>query len=266
MPLIDPLLLIQQPAFPRGRFDVDALDQCDSTSSELLRRAAQGVPSGSVLVADQQSGGRGRRGRVWLSAPEASLTFSLLWRFPAGTTALSGLSLAIGVAIAEGLADLGASGVCLKWPNDVLLRTPQGYAKLAGVLIELASDRRGFQAVIGIGLNLDIPAAHLPALGQPVGALSAVLQPVPDRHAVLAHILAALARILDRFTVDGFVGLKSAWLAHHAWQDQPVKLIEEGAVPVQGLCRGVDDEGALLLETDQGLTRILAGDVSLFRT
>ena len=120
MTLIDPVILKTRLGTWAGRFDVDALAECDSTSSELLRRAEKGAPAGTVIVADQQSAGRGRRGRQWLSAPEASLTFSLLWRFSGPASQLSGLSLAVGVGLARGLERLGAQGVCLKWPNDVL--------------------------------------------------------------------------------------------------------------------------------------------------
>jgi BirA family biotin operon repressor/biotin-[acetyl-CoA-carboxylase] ligase len=94
-----------------GRFDVDALDECDSTSSELMRRAERGAPSGSVVVADRQSAGRGRRGRSWLSSPESSLTFSLLWRFPGNAASLSGLSLAVGVGLAQAMENLGAKAL-----------------------------------------------------------------------------------------------------------------------------------------------------------
>ena len=164
MTLIDPALLKSRLGLLAGRFDVDALAECDSTSSELLRRADKGAPAGTVIVADRQSAGRGRRGRSWLSAPEASLTFSLLWRFSGAPGQLAGLSLAIGVALANGLEKLGASGIRLKWPNDVLLECNGDFAKLAGILIELASDRRGTQAIIGIGLNLQPPGEVLPRL------------------------------------------------------------------------------------------------------
>ena len=128
MALIDPVLLKTRLGNQAGRFDVDALDECDSTNSELLRRAEGGAPSGSVVVADRQSAGRGRRGRNWLSSPESSLTFSLLWRFSGNASTLSGLSLAVGVALAQAMENLGAQGVCLKWPNDVLLRSGDDFA------------------------------------------------------------------------------------------------------------------------------------------
>lgn len=262
MTLIDPVLLKARLGARSGRFDVLALAACDSTSSELLRCAERGAPAGTVIVSDQQSAGRGRRGRQWLSAPEASLTFSLLWRFNGPPTRLSGLSLAVGVGLARGLESLGAQGVCLKWPNDVLLRRGDDYAKLAGILIELSSDRRGTQAVIGIGINLQCPMEELP---QPAAGLNEALTVMPERHEVLAAILVALADALEIFTVDGFFALKIDWQARHAWQGLPIQLLADEATPLLGRCLGADDDGALLLETESGTQRIFSGDVSLRR-
>ena len=262
MALIDPVLLKARLGFLAGRFDVDALDECDSTSSELLRRADKGAPAGTVIVADRQSAGRGRRGRTWLSAPAASLTFSLLWRFTGPPGQLAGLSLAVGVALARGLENLGASGIRLKWPNDVLLEGDGDFAKLAGILIELASDRRGTQAIIGIGLNLQPPAEDLP---QPAAGLAQAMTNLPDRHVVLASILSALAEVLESFAVDGFFGLKTEWQQRHAWQGLAVQVLGDDAEALVGICLGVDDDGVLLLETAAGVQRILSGDVSLRR-
>ena len=262
MPLIDPVLLKSRLGVLAGRFDVDACDECDSTSSELTRRAERGAPAGTVIVADRQSAGRGRRGRSWLSAPEASLTFSLLWRFDGTPARLAGLSLAVGVALARALESLGGRGIALKWPNDVLLCQAGGYAKLAGILIELSADRRGTQVIIGIGLNLRPPAADLP---QAAAGLNQALAAEPERHVVLAAILSALAGVLESFAADGFAGLKAEWQQRHAWQGELVQLLGEGEVPVIGRCVGVDDDGALLLETVDGVQRIFSGDVSLRR-
>lgn len=260
MSLIDLVLLKTRLGDLAGRFDVDALDECDSTSSELQRRAERGAPAGSVVVADRQSAGRGRRGRQWLSAPEASLTFSLLWRFSGPLARLSGLSLAVGVGLARGLESLGAQGVGLKWPNDVLLSRGEQQAKLAGVLVELSSDRRGTQAIIGIGLNLQPPAEEL---SFPAAGLSQACCTLPERHAVLAAILGELADVLERFAIAGFGALKADWQHRHVWQGQRVQILDEAASPLLGTCLGVDDDGALLLETTTGVERILAGDVSL---
>ena len=262
MPLLDPVALRPLLGAYAGRFDVDTLAICDSTSSELLRRADAGAPSGSVLVADAQTAGRGRRGRNWLSAPADSLTFSLLWRFPGSPLQLSGLSLAVGVALARALAGLGAHGVGLKWPNDVLLRRAGEFAKLAGILIEMASDRRGTQVVIGVGLNLRAPDA---VPGQPAAGLVDALASgeLPERHVLFAALLVELAQVLDAFTVDGFAGQKNEWLRWHAWQDEPVRVVEDGRELLAGTCIGADLDGSLLVRGESGVERVLAGDVSL---
>lgn len=262
MSLIDPALLQTRLATAAGRFDVDALVECDSTNSELMRRAEHGAPAGSVLVADRQHAGRGRRGRSWLSSPEASLTFSVLWRFPGPMTRLAGLSLAVGVALGRALHRLGAQQVRLKWPNDVLLMRADGHAKLAGVLVELASDRRGIQAVIGIGLNLAAPEGEL---AQPTAGLAEALASPAERHTVLAAVLDELAVTLDAFTSQGFIALRDDWQGMNAWADLPVGVGGDGELERQGICRGVDQDGALLLETPSGLETVLAGDVSLRR-
>ena len=263
MALIDPVLLKSRLGLLAGRFDVDSLEVCDSTNSELMRRADSGAPAGTVIVADNQTAGRGRRGRSWLSAPEASLTFSLLWRFNGPLARLSGLSLAVGVGLARGLERLGAQGICLKWPNDVLLSDRAGFAKLAGVLVELTTDRRGTQAIIGIGLNLQPPAGDLP---QPAAGLSQSLSTEPDRHLVLAAILSELHDSLETFAALGFAGVKDDWQARHAWQDDLVEILGENAPALRGRCLGADDDGALLLEVGGAIERIYAGDVSLRRT
>ena len=262
MPLIDPALLEFTPGPPAGRFTIIALDACDSTSSELMRRADQGAPAWTGVVADRQTAGRGRRGRIWLSAPAASLTFSLLWRFGGPPARLSGLSLAVGMALARGLESIGAWGIRLKWPNDVLLAVADDFAKLAGILVELSIDRHGTSAVIGIGVNLRVPRDVLP---QPATGLDQALMPLPDRHRVLAAILCELARVLDAFAVDGFSGAKMDWQQRHAWQGLAVRLVADDGMAVDGICEGVDDDGALLLATAAGVQRIVSGDVSLRR-
>ncbi len=262
MALIDPELLESLLGARAGCFDIVSVDDCDSTNSELMRRANQGALAGTVVVANRQSAGRGRRGRTWLSAPEASLTFSLLWRFSGPSGQLAGLSLAVGVGLARGLESLGAQGIRLKWPNDVLVESGGGFAKLAGILVELATDRQGTHAVIGVGVNLRPPLDDLP---QPAAGLDQALTPLPDRHVLLAAFLAELAGTLEAFAVDGFSGAKMEWQQRHAWQGLAVRLLADDATAVDGICLGVDDDGALLLDTVAGGQRIFSGDVSLRR-
>lgn len=260
--LIDPVLLVPRLGSLVGRFDVDSLAECDSTSSELSRRAARGAPAGTVVVADRQSAGRGRRGRSWISAPEDSLTFSLLWRFPGGFERVAGLSLAVGVAVARACESQGAVGVALKWPNDILAPVGGGWGKLGGILVELSSIPSGMEAVIGIGLNLRtppvdsdnaLPPASLADLGAAPG----------DRHDLLAALLRELAAALDAFSAQGFAALSDDWQRRHAWQDRPVALLQDGRLEAAGICRGADRDGALLVEGPSGVARHLAGDLSL---
>jgi BirA family biotin operon repressor/biotin-[acetyl-CoA-carboxylase] ligase len=259
--LIDPARLKPLLGALAARFDVGALAEGSSSSDLLLARASNGAGSGSVLVLDRQTAGRGRRGRSWSSSPEASLTFSLLWRFEGGIEKLAGLSLAVGVALVRTFNAFGVHGAALKWPNDILLDG----RKLAGILVELSSERRGMVSVIGIGINLAPPSSDL-VLDVPAAALSEAFpeqSELPDRHALLARILVELAPALDRFALDGFSAFRDDWQVLHAWQDREVAVLRDGKVEMAGICRGADVDGALLVDTAAGLTRCLSGDISL---
>jgi BirA family biotin operon repressor/biotin-[acetyl-CoA-carboxylase] ligase len=242
-----------------ARFNIEVLDSCESTSTLLLERAQDGATSGSVVACERQTAGRGRRGRSWLSAPGDSLTFSLLWRFPEGTPPPAGLSLAAGVAVARVLEGMGAAGVRLKWPNDILADG----AKLGGILIETVSSGGRHAAVIGIGLNVRLPPHIASAVDVAAGALDGIMPFAPSRNLLLAGLLDGLAAMLDEFAHSGFAGLIEEWLARHAHAGQHVRILAEGVAPVEGRCAGVDADGALLLETATGLRRIVSGEVSL---
>ena len=239
------------------RFDIDLLPSCDSTNAVLLARAEAGAPSGTVVIAEEQTAGRGRRGRSWFSSPGDSLTFSLLWRFAAGT-APAGLSLAAGVAVARALQKVGAGDTALKWPNDIL---KEG-RKLGGILVELVPGAP-HAAVIGIGINLQLP----PGMPDEVRAASAAIGAIDaaDSDALYAAMLGELLATLESFGSGGFAALRAEWLARHAFQDVPVSIASDFGPPVLGICRGVDGDGALLLDVDGRRERILSGEVSLRR-
>ncbi|MFN4148820.1 MAG: biotin--[acetyl-CoA-carboxylase] ligase, partial [Rhodocyclaceae bacterium] len=146
--MLDLTAIVQALGSEACRFDVELLPECASTNALLLARAEAGAPSGTVVIAETQTAGRGRRGRAWHSTPGDSLTFSLLWRFAPATLPL-GLSLATGVAVTNALKKIGAGDTALKWPNDIL----KDGRKLAGILVELVPNVP-HAAVIGIGLNL----------------------------------------------------------------------------------------------------------------
>ena len=238
------------------RFDVDAVAECDSTNIRMLALAEAGAASGSVLVADRQTSGRGRRGRTWYSAPGDSLTFSLLWRFPEDSSAPTALSLAVGVALAHALESLGARGVMLKWPNDVL----HEHLKLGGILVQLLPGNLR-SAVIGIGLNLRLPTSLPPEVAATATGLDAMIPP-PSRELVLAAVLIDLARTLDTYADCGFAALREEWISRHAFQDKSVVVSGDGKEQT-GICIGVDDDGALLLASGSAPIRIIGGEVSL---
>lgn len=241
------------------RFALELIERCESTNTLLLDRAQQGAPSGSVIVCERQTAGRGRRGRNWLSAPGDSLTFSLLRHFPLGTPPPAGLSLAVGVAVARALEDMGAGGIVLKWPNDILADG----AKLGGILVETVMAGGRHAAVIGIGLNVRLPREIADAVEGKAGAIEVAMPHAPSRNPLLAGLLDALADMLDAFERSGFSGFAEAWQSRHAHAGRLVRILAEGAEPIDGRCVGVDRDGALLLDTAAGIRRIVSGDVSL---
>ena len=238
------------------RFDIDVLPSCDSTNAVLLNRAEAGAPSGTVVIAEEQTAGRGRRGRSWFASPGDSLTFSLLWRFAPGT-APAGLSLAVGVAVARALQSAGAGGIALKWPNDILREG----RKLGGILVELVPGAP-HAAVIGIGINLRLPAGMPEEVRATSAALSANGEAL-DPNDLYGALLGELLITLEAFAALGFAAIRPEWMAHHAFQDARVSLSTDFGPPRTGICHGVDTDGALLLEVDGRIERILSGEVSL---
>ncbi|MDP2809671.1 MAG: biotin--[acetyl-CoA-carboxylase] ligase [Rhodocyclaceae bacterium] len=236
------------------RFNIVVMATCESTNAELMARAKAGAESGAVIVSEHQTAGRGRRGRSWFSAPGDSLTFSLLWRFPSGKV-VDGLSLAVGVSIAETLMRLGATGIALKWPNDVL----RSGRKLAGILVERVPGAADNPAVIGIGINLRLPAE----LPDDVRAGAAALDLPVSRGELLDQLLANLHKNLNAFTADGFACIQPRWQALNAHAGLSVQVVSDFAPPLAGRCLGIDDDGALLLETTDDIRRIITGDVSM---
>ncbi|MBI5006329.1 MAG: biotin--[acetyl-CoA-carboxylase] ligase [Nitrosomonadales bacterium] len=239
---------------------VEVMDHASSSNALLLQRCAQGAASGTVLAVEWQTAGRGRLGRIWHSGLGDTLTFSLLWRFDGGLAALSGLSLAVGVAMMRALRELGVAGAGLKWPNDVLLNE----GKLAGILIEAQGDMLGPSAVvIGIGLNLAVPEALRERIEQPVSDLISLDLPQAERNQVLAVSLKHLAEVLRGFGQGGFAPLRDEWERHHVYQGRAVMMLMPDGSHVNGTVLGVTDEGVLRLMTGQGERLFNAGEVSL---
>lgn len=243
-----------------SHYHLRVIDATDSTNSLLMQAAEAGAPDGSVVCAEYQFAGRGRRGRHWHSVLGGSLTFSVLWRFEEGIAALVGLSLAVGVAMARALNQTSRYPVKLKWPNDVLV----DYRKLAGILVEIQGDIQGPSfAVVGIGLNVRLPSAQRETIDQAVVDL-AEMQVHIDRNILLATCLRELQAVMDVMRREGFAALRSEWESHHAHAGQAVTLVLPNQHSVAGVARGVDDSGAFLLQTDNGAcTAYNGGDIRL---
>jgi BirA family biotin operon repressor/biotin-[acetyl-CoA-carboxylase] ligase len=241
--------------------------ELDSTSSELQRRGTAAA-NGSVLLAETQSAGRGRRGRAWLSPPGLNIYLSCLQRFEQGFAALTGLSLAVGVIVVRALQDLGIAGAGLKWPNDLLaVRDGQPGGKLGGILVELGGEYQGpCAAVIGIGLNLRLTPALRAQAGQPACDLAELAGGAPpERNHVAAALIAALLTGLQQFERDGFASFAADYARHDLLRGRPLHL--SGALGTfDGIGAGVSARGALQVRLADGtVRRVDSADVTVRR-
>lgn len=240
--------------------EIAVMPVVDSTNSELLRHKA--FPPGKSLIctAEQQQSGRGRRGRDWVSPFARSVYLSMTWDFALGAAALEGLSLAAGVCVSRALKATGIAGPQLKWPNDVLY----GGSKVGGILIEMTGDAAGpARVVLGVGVNVAMPAATAGDIDQPWTDLATVAGPaLPARSAVVAELLNALLPMLASFERTGFAAWREEWSSLDAYASRPVT-VTVGSRETAGTARGVNDRGALLLETATGTLPVFGGEVSL---
>ena len=239
---------------------IEVLAETDSSNTRLLKRARAGDSSPCLLVAERQSGGRGRLGRPWFSDGEASLTFSL--GLELAPVDWSGLSLATGVALAEALHP----SVRLKWPNDLWLPDVYGAGrKLGGVLIETLplprahADERRRYAVVGVGLNLAMPTPR-DGLTQPTAGWRE-LEPQSHAPDLLARLAPALVYALGRFEREGFGAFAQRFAVRDALCGRLLHT-SDAAAP-SGVADGVDAHGALRLQTDAGLRLISSAEVSV---
>lgn len=239
--------------------EILVLNACESTNTVLL---AQALESGEArrarfLIAEEQTAGRGRRGRKWLSAVGQAVTCSLAVQFTTPLRQLSGLSLAVGVAAARALRGAGAANLALKWPNDLLL----GGAKLGGILVETRASHGLITAVIGIGINHTLQPGLGERLKREVTSLAEWLRPLPSRNEIAGRILRELLNTLEAFRARGLDAVRAEWTALHGHAGQRLRVrLADGRV-VAGLAEGVDQDGALVLRTRTGLTPVTSGEV-----
>jgi BirA family biotin operon repressor/biotin-[acetyl-CoA-carboxylase] ligase len=244
---------------------IEVVDQIESTSSELRRRAQRRDVHQVALAAEWQTAGRGRRGRAWTAIAGGSLTFSLGWKFEQGAGFLAGLSLAVGVAVVRALEAEGFKDVALKWPNDLIHR----HLKVGGILIELNGDALGpTTTVIGVGLNVRVPPAARKDIPVPITDLASVAgrkAPPIDRNRLLAALLAELAAVLQLYAIEGFTPFAAEWQHRHAYQGKAVRVLLPDGATVTGKVAGVDASGALVLADGPRRARFLSGEITLRR-
>ncbi len=238
-------------------------DAIDSTNTRLMREAAEGAPSGTLCLAERQTAGRGRLGRIWVSPFGANLYLSLLWRFPFGPAGMGGLSLAAGAGVADALRAAGARDIGLKWPNDILWQR----RKLAGLLLEVAGEAHGpAHVVVGVGVNTHLEPEQGAAITRPWVDLDQVLgRGAYSRNALAAGVAEALVQAMDRFGREGLTPFLDDWERYDLYRGEQVE-VHWGQQRVRGTHLGLDANGALRLDTGSGIETFQAGEVSLRST
>ena len=229
----------------------------DSTNTALCDRAKEESIDGLVFLAETQTGGRGRRGRDWVSPFAQNIAISIGLRLDLSAVVIQPLSLVVGQVVLETLRTLGVENLNLKWPNDILLNG----AKLGGILIELTSATRPVELVIGIGINVGGYANISSRVDNEVAELRSQLEG-PIRNRLIALLLNKLRSGSLEFVANGFSSFRRRWEENDFYRGKPV-VISTPNESIEGMAEGLGMDGALLLRTDSGLRSIVAGEVSL---
>ena len=240
--------------------DVEVHPIIDSTNSELMRRiqAKTALESGTVIVAEMQQAGRGRRGRVWQSPFGANLYYSYFWRLDDGLQAAMGVSIAVGLAVYDAIKALYQIDVELKWPNDIYINKQ----KLAGVLVELDGQPQGpCQLVIGIGINLQMPDSFSQHIDQAWTDLNQHTQQL-DKNQLVASLTHHLEQRLVQYRQTGLQNMYEQWNSLNAFAGDYVEL-NTGHRSWRGICEGIDPQGGIRIRQDGEVKSYYGGEVSL---
>lgn len=235
-------------------------DQIDSTNRYLVECSQHNAVSGAVCFAEHQTAGKGRRGRQWVSPYGSNIYLSILWRFQQGPAAISGLSLAIGVAVIRALKQHRINDVGLKWPNDIY---SQG-KKLGGILVEVSGETDGpCSAVIGLGLNLFVPEMEAQSITQAWTDLSKITgQTRLFRNKLAGTLLNHLLPVIAEYEGVGIQAHLDEWRSYDCLTGKPATLFI-GQQQFEGIVQGIDDNGMLLIERPDGSVQTFAsGEVS----
>ncbi|WP_104025108.1 bifunctional biotin--[acetyl-CoA-carboxylase] ligase/biotin operon repressor BirA [Vibrio hyugaensis] len=260
--LAHPLQLLDEDTL-KAKLDsqIELISVIDSTNQYLLERVNES-DKGRVCLAEYQAKGRGRRGRQWISPFGTNLYLSMYWRLDAGMAAAMGLSLVVGIAAVEALESMGVQGVKLKWPNDLYFQDK----KLAGILVEMSGQAGGAaHLVIGMGLNIGMPDIQ-PEIDQPWTTLNQVSDGLTIDRTVLAfNLIEHWKTALEEYEMTGLAGFVDRWNRLDNFIDRPVKLLM-GPREIHGIVKGIDQQGGVVLETNNGLETYIGGEISLRKT
>ena len=247
--------------------NLELLNVIDSTN-KYLNTSANIKPHASVVIANIQTKGKGRRGRSWQASVGESLSMSILWKFDKGASGLSGLSLVVGVAIQRLMKKIGINNSFLKWPNDLLILEDDTYFKLAGVLIELQGDLESrCSAVIGVGLNYDLSNDILNNIDQPATNIKKYLHSDIDLNQLSAMLIKEIINALSEFEKNGFLSVKEEWLSYNAFKEKTISFIKSGGEVITGQIVDIENDGALNIMQNNGIHEILiSGEVSQQKT
>lgn len=256
--LANPIALVDEQALISG---IDNrcfyFDEINSTNSFTLSHFDD-LKSGDICIAEYQSAGRGRRGRQWLSPYGNHLYASLFWRFEANAVTLMGLSLVIACSIVKTLSEMNITGLGLKWPNDIYLDDK----KLAGILIEVAkTEAQKTALVIGFGINMSMSAAQGELIDQPWSDLASQ-GALPDKTQLLISLHSQLKSDIHTFSAHGLTPFIAFWNKHDLFANKSIKLLM-APNEVFGVCKGIDDQGAVLIEVNKEIKAYIGGEISL---
>lgn len=251
-------LLRQEELQPNsGGWTPHVIESADSTNAEAFRYLAKGALPPFYIVAEQQTAGRGRRGRQWASPFGENIYYSLLLRVEGGAAQIEGLSLVVGLAVLRAIQELGVVGGGLKWPNDILVSEK----KIAGILLELSGDPADVcHVVIGVGINVNM--RNQDGIDQPWTSIRLEGGKVIDRSALINSLNGHLSRYLQAHWLEGFQVLRQEWEAEHLWQGKQVRL-SAGSQSVEGVVLGVNSQGALRLLVSGNEHQYSGGELSL---
>jgi len=231
----------------------------DSTNRYLMKKVLLADVQCHAVFAEQQTSGRGRHGRTWISPFGGNLYFSVLYPFQRAPRDVTGLSLAVGVAIVEQLERLDIKAAKLKWPNDVLVDE----RKLCGILLELHGESHGpLAVVVGVGINISMSENAANEIDQPWVSYQSLTQTPVSRNQLAADFLSNILSALQEFELNGLDSFRERWLQRDCYMNSKVRL-QLGDREIVGIARGIDQQGALLLESQGQVQRYYSGEIRL---